>query len=265
MESEHRINSILESKSLETGISGFPTFDLSQLQLDSAQDFDLPQNRRLGHLVEVIVAECIKSSANYRMIDENIQIIEEKNTVGELDFILEEKANHRLIHLELAYKFYLYDPSLSESQVENWIGPNRNDFLIKKLEKLRQKQFPLLHHPSVLTRLSLDSADEIDQRLCLMASLYLPFREKVTIPPIYHRYVKGHYYTMDEFQTEDAEEKLYHLPIKTEWGIDPRQLEEWSSFDEIKDELLSSLASKRSRLCWEKYGERYREFFVVWW
>jgi hypothetical protein len=35
--------------------------------------------------------------------------------------------------MELAYKFYLFDPSISSEPINNWIG-NRNDSLQEKLE-----------------------------------------------------------------------------------------------------------------------------------
>jgi hypothetical protein len=35
--------------------------------------------------------------------------------------------------MELAYKFYLFDPSISSEPINNWIGPNRNS-LQEKLE-----------------------------------------------------------------------------------------------------------------------------------
>jgi hypothetical protein len=37
---------------------------------------------------------------------ENIQVIEDK-TIGEIDFIIEDKNTKQVIHMELAYKFYL--------------------------------------------------------------------------------------------------------------------------------------------------------------
>ncbi len=262
---DSRIASVLSSKSLGEEITGFPSFELSDLNLPPSLNIELPLNRRLGHFIEVIVSNCIKSSENYRMIDESIQIIEDKNTLGELDFILEEKANSRLIHLELAYKFYLYDPGLSQSQVENWIGPNRNDFLIKKLEKLRHKQFPLLHHASVKKRLQVEKTDQIDQRLCLLASLYLPFQKEVVLDSVYHDFIKGYYFTLEEFEREHSPNKRYYLPTKTEWGIDPSTNKSWSSYADIEEELIESLTGKRSRLCWQKVGDEFQEIFVVWW
>ena len=105
-------------------------------------------------MVEKIISELIKSSNNYKVLYENIQIIEGKKTIGEIDFFIKNTTTKRLIHMELAYKFYLYDPKISSEQLNNWIGPNRNDSLKYKLEKLQKKQFPLLYHNSAKSKLN---------------------------------------------------------------------------------------------------------------
>ena len=38
----------------------------------------------------------------------------------------------KILHLELVYKFYLYDKNLGEKEIERWIGPNRSDSLLEK-------------------------------------------------------------------------------------------------------------------------------------
>ena len=118
--------------------TGLPSFNLSELQLQPDLDFALPTNIRLGHLAEKIVSELIKLSANYNVLYENIQIIDGKKTIGEIDFIIEELKTKALIHMELAYKFYLFDPTISSEPINNWIGPNRNDSLNEKLDKLNK-------------------------------------------------------------------------------------------------------------------------------
>lgn len=146
MKTKSRIASILKTNSLDFSITGLQTFNLSELDLIKDLEFQLPTNIRLGHLAEKIVSELIKSSSNYKVLYENIQVIEGKQTIGEIDFIIEELKTKTLIHMELAYKFYLYDPNISSEPINNWIGPNRNDSLKEKLEKLKRKQFPLLYH-----------------------------------------------------------------------------------------------------------------------
>jgi len=62
--------------------------------------------------------------------------------VGELDcLILRDK---KPIHLEVIYKFYLYDASVGDTEIAHFIGPNRKDSLIEKLTKLQEKQLPIL-------------------------------------------------------------------------------------------------------------------------
>jgi hypothetical protein len=61
MKTKSRIASIVKANSLDFSITGLQTFDLSALNLVTDLEFQLPTNVRLGHLVEKIVSELIKS------------------------------------------------------------------------------------------------------------------------------------------------------------------------------------------------------------
>ncbi|MEL7005243.1 MAG: DUF1853 family protein, partial [Bacteroidota bacterium] len=126
MKIESRITSILNADCLDTSITGLPSFDLSVLDLPDDLEFELPNNVRLGHLAEKVISQLFKLSTNYKVLHENVQVIEKGRTVGEIDFIIEEKGTKQQTHLELAYKFYLFDPNISSEPINNWIGPNRN-------------------------------------------------------------------------------------------------------------------------------------------
>jgi hypothetical protein len=78
---------VTKASSLDYSVTAVPTFDLSKLELPFDFEMDLPLNLRLGHLVEKIV-ELLKSC--YELIHENTQIIEDKKTIGELDFIIQD-------------------------------------------------------------------------------------------------------------------------------------------------------------------------------
>ena len=146
MNTKSRITSILKAMSLDYSVTGLEAFSLFELALVPDLDFQLPTNLRLGHLAEVVVSGLIKLSTNYNVIYENIQLLEDKKTIGEIDFIIVENNTNKLVHMELAYKFYLYDPEISSDPLNNWINPNRNDSLIEKLGKVKRKQFSLLYH-----------------------------------------------------------------------------------------------------------------------
>jgi hypothetical protein len=265
MNTKARIASLCKIPILDSEITGVESFRLSDLEIESDLRFDLPKNLRLGHLVEKTVAQCIQASSNYRLLYESIQLIEEKQTIGEIDFILEELISKRIIHLELAYKFYLYDPSISDYPVQNWIGPNRNDSLHLKLKKLKEKQFPLLHHKVLESQLGGLAGSEISQALCFMASLFLPYRNKIELEPAYQKAVKGYYLSSSDFQKLNHSDSAYYLPPKKEWGMDPTENQNWLNYEEIEIDLNESIRDRRSRMCWKKEGDNYRTFFVVWW
>ncbi|MEZ7500772.1 DUF1853 family protein [Flavobacterium sp. Arc3] len=265
MKTKSRITSILKASSLDSSITGIQTFDLSSLNRTTDLEFQLPTNVRLGHLVEKIVSELIKSSTNYKVRYENIQIIEDKKTIGEIDFIIEDENTEKLIHLELAYKFYVFDPSISAEPINNWIGPNRNDSLKEKLEKLKTKQFPLLYHNCTKSSFDTLAIDTISQAICLLVSLFIPYQYKGTFSPIYAKAIKGYYVNLGSFINLDNPEKNYYIPSKKEWGMDPSENEIWNHFNEIKKYIHTSIKEKQAPLCWQKHKDSYLEFFIVWW
>jgi len=265
MKNTARITSILNTPTLDSSITGFHTFDLSNLTLETDIDFPIPSGLRLGHVAEKIVSTLIKSSSNYVVLYENIQLIEQKQTIGEIDFILSDQQTQQIIHLELAYKFYLYDPSISSEPLHNWIGPNRNDSLKEKLDKLRTKQFPLLYHYATQAKLEQVDPKDISQQLCLLASLFIPYNDKTSFPANYQKAIKGYYLTRKAFIEMDHSERFYYIPPKSAWGIDPSENTHWESFDEVYPQIRNHMAAKQAPLCWQKYRDSYAAIFIVWW
>lgn len=265
MNTKARVLSILQTSSLPASVTGMPTFSLAALQLESVPDVTLPNNLRLGHLAEQVVSHCITASASYSILHQNIQIREGKQTVGELDFILKEEDTQKVVHVEMAYKFYLYDPSVSAVVMNNWIGPNRNDSLSEKLKKLKERQFPLLHSPLAENILGDLVAPDVSQALCLLASLYVPYGFCDTLDPDYTAMIKGHYLHVELWSSLDTPDKRYYLPPKKEWGMDPTSGHTWNDYATIKQDIYRCTNEKQAPLCWEKRGSTYSEFFIVWW
>jgi len=265
MNTKSRIASIAKANSLDFSITGFQRFNLSELQYEGELAFQLPTNIRLGHLAERIVSELIKASSNYKMRYENVQLLEGKRTIGEIDFILEEAEAKQLIHMEFAYKFYLFDPSLSVEPISNWIGPNRNDSLKQKLEKLKEKQFPLLYHDCARAKFKNIEIDKATQSLCLLVSLFIPYEYKGSFSPIYAEHIKGYYLRYAEFLRLDDAAKSYYLPSKLEWGMDASENEDWSDNEGIGKQIALCISEKQAPLCWQKCRDTYEAFFIVWW
>ena len=113
------------------GVFDFQQFS-NKIPKTSSYSNETAQKLRLGKLVERFVSYELQQDSSIQIIAENIQIQQEKITIGELDCILFK--NKTPIHLEIVYKFYLYDTTVGYSEIERWIGPNRRDSLLQKLE-----------------------------------------------------------------------------------------------------------------------------------
>ncbi|MDX2361273.1 MAG: DUF1853 family protein [Crocinitomicaceae bacterium] len=242
--------------------------DLEQLNLRKATDqvlnTSIPDNLRLGHLVEHFILQEFKTDSTIELLAHNTQIIQEKETLGEFDYLLRKDDDY--LHIEAAYKFYLLDPSISDKEINCWIGPNRKDTLLNKLTKIKEKQFPLLHHPT-----SVSSLDELGittaltlQRTYVKGQLYLPYESKFETKILNQHAVTGFY--VKSSQVINFNEAKFFFPSKHNWLIEPFNNVNWLSFDKASEFIQDQLDSKRSPMVWFKLpnGE-LRKAFVVWW
>lgn len=99
------------------------------------------KNNRLGSIFEGFMSYWLKISPNYQELYQNIQLIEDKHTYGEIDFIIQEITTGKVIHLEVAVKFYLGSAPYEDAY--RWFGTNTKDQLGKKIDHLRTKQTQL--------------------------------------------------------------------------------------------------------------------------
>lgn len=132
--------------------------DDNPIELERA--IEKTKSHRLGHYFEELVAFWLDHSPTFDIVERNLQLIHEKTTLGEIDFILRDSKTDELIHLEVALKFYLRDGS-SETMAQ-WIGPNRSDSLEKKVRKLVDHQLKISeNHPERI-------AHSIKRHACLL-------------------------------------------------------------------------------------------------
>jgi hypothetical protein len=115
-----------------------------ELSLEMVDKLSINQYLRLGNRLERYFSFIIDQTKRYEVLLENYQVIQNKVTLGELDFVLKDIDNQEVIHVELGAKLYLYDPN-KKVELDRWVGPNRRDNLNKKLDKLKQVQLPLLY------------------------------------------------------------------------------------------------------------------------
>jgi hypothetical protein len=228
----------------------------------------IPDNLMLGKRAERFLNFYLKSHHKFRIALENFQLIENKKTLGEIDFIVEDKETNKYLHIELSYKFYLFDPQVKPTGFSQWIGPNRNDSLPKKIEKLRNKQFPLLQHPALIETIqSLGiHSDQITPTACFKAQLFVPFGSSFQkFAGINQGAIRGQYFTWREFLANQQTADGYFVPSKKEWLRAPETQVEWFTLDTVIKEIKNKISMKKSPLVWSKLGTETRSFFIIWW
>ncbi|MDO3385555.1 DUF1853 family protein [Gilvimarinus sp. SDUM040013] len=144
------------------------------------------KSTRLGLYFESLWAFFWQRTTQTEVLAYNLQISKSGRTLGALDFIV--KQGTRQIHIEAAVKFYLLSGS-DENNYDQWIGPNTNDNLGKKIGRMQEHQFPILGHEITqnrLRQLNIDNANT-EQALILKGMLFFPFDH---IKPISDRLIR---------------------------------------------------------------------------
>lgn len=227
----------------------------------------LRKNLMLGKRVEHYFKHYLKNYTQYTITNENIQVFEGTRTIGELDYLVKKDKQH--YHIELAYKFYLFDPNHSTEELENWIGPNKNDSLLKKVNKLANKQFPLLKTQAAIDALQL-TRSEIEkhrQLVCFLGQLFIPEKYKdFTFKDINPKAIRGYYYSYPKFCASNHDDQRYYMPEKQNWLALPNQHTNWLTFNEIDRQVKSNLEQKKSTLLWSKHQSgKTHSMFITWW
>lgn len=246
-----------------------PIQDLEQLQLQMTfgdpDKINVPDKIRLGKLVELFVYFQLEQNQTIEVLAQNLQVIHDKITIGELDCILRNLESY--IHMEIVYKFYLYDKTMGPLEIDKWIGPNRKDSLSQKLNKLTHKQLAIINHfktKELLIELGLD-IHTLKQRVLFKAQLFVP--EPLlnnTFDAINNRCIMGCYIGITEYQS--LNNSCFYMPSKLDWLIDPHADVKWLTHKEFTPYLEAEINQSRSPLCWMQDAEgNIQKLFVVFW
>lgn len=178
------------------------------------------KNHRLGYYFEYLLLFWLqdKDFHPFELIKHRATLFEGKTTIGELDFLLKNKATGKIEHWEVAIKFYLGHPPLNDAL--NWLGANDNDSFGRKLEHLAQKQF----------RYACYQEYQIGQRcLVVKGRLFYPSSDKTllkkaegeTLDCLSVQHLQGNWWRWDEFVRcqETALLKWRHVD-RDEWLAD---------------------------------------------
>lgn len=132
---------------LEGYLANGPGLDLEQLVEKAGGE---PRSHRLGHYYEWLVRLWLSLDSRYRLVAHNEVIQSAGQTLGELDFVIEDRDRGDWIHLEVAVKFYL---GLGGESQGLWFGPGLQDRLDKKYYALNRQQMARSRDPAAAKQL----------------------------------------------------------------------------------------------------------------
>lgn len=269
---KHQLDGFIKTLPLDlaTSLCQISFFDLkiNDNLFENLSNLKIEKNLRLGNRVEYLFEYILIQMPNIDVVAKSIQIVENKITLGELDFIVFDKLKNEFIHIEIANKFYLYDANINEEK-KRWIGPNRTDSLVEKCRKLEEKQFPLLENKTTQNQLKTLGIDvfNIKQALHFKAQLFVPLHLKNYIFPLVKaENIKGYFVNLKQFKQAEFKNYQYFIPEKQDWFSEPKNVEVWFTFLEIQDSISLHFKEEKSPLIWVKKNKNeFEKVFLVWW
>ncbi len=247
---------------------GIEQFEFPELDLTHFKPKPILERLRLGHKMEHVFDQLLSSSANWQILSKNMLVDQGKVRLGELDFIARNHLSNTLLHIELAYKFYIVNPDISEP-MHRLMGPNKRDMFFTKLDKLKEKQFPLLYSNALSAQLQSMklNREEIKQQACFKGQLFIPYgQEAVSIRPLNKKCITGSWVPFNLFNTDSFKANEYYFPFKQEWVIPPSAERSYASHYETLLNVNLGMLKENAPMLWVKKPDgNLEKLFVVWW
>lgn len=255
-------NAFLDTQSLNLN-AFFKPYHLNQ---DLEYKTPLVKEARLGHVAEKLFFNLLKQEKENKAICTNLQVIKDKITLGELDALIYDDTT--LEHIEFCYKFYLHDINPNQSKFMNWIGPNRRDALHLKVDKLKNKQLPLLYSDEAKAELNKLIPNfeqlEIQQYVSFKAQLFVHLNDWNNAIEYEVGTPDGFYIYFDELNRLKGS---FYIPSKKhEWLLSPDSNVNWVSKEKFIMAINKYYEKDSNPLCWYKTEkDELNKIFVVNW
>lgn len=191
------------------------------LQPSNLLDYLSTHNQRLlGSYFECLWQFYFSHHPDWQLLEHHVQVFDttNKQTLGELDLLVQHTPSQQYFHIELAAKFYLRHPEKIGLNEDHWLGPQTNDRLDLKLDKLYKKQLPFLHHEATQISLVDRQLDHpYKQALIMKGYLFHPWQQGKTLTDSTNKAVlNGRWLHEKDFE---------HLRLKNKdqlWAILPK-------------------------------------------
>ena len=241
------------------------------------QHLSKQRSHRLGIYFEHLWHFFLEQDPATDLVAHNLPVHRRGKTIGEFDCIYFCRERQRHFHLELAVKFFLSHrratTNESASHWSEWLGPNTDDRLDRKIEHLMQRQIALSDNLAAREQLSglgiFALGREVEIKGYLFQSCIDPLPPPYGFNPARHldRHVEvtlfsAHLHTLDKRSTGG-----YLILPRSQWLSAARiDIEAALSREEVLSKLHCQLAAdRRPQLvaALDKTGGESRRFFVT--
>jgi hypothetical protein len=166
-----------------------------------------PTLARLGLYAEALLEYFLAHGPGARLIAANLPLRVHRQTIGEVDFLVESTRGERL-HWELAVKFYLHVADGENVSLANYIGPNLQDRFDLKHRRLLNHQLMLSSRPEFA---SLGFTGPWQPGMFIKGRLFYHDNDE-TAPPLADDHLRGWWKTTSEWRESRPGEAWDVLP-----------------------------------------------------
>ncbi|MFT5722338.1 MAG: hypothetical protein ACI9W6_002664 [Motiliproteus sp.] len=164
------------------------------------------RSHRLGIYVETLIEFTLAQHLRPERHLYALAVRQQRITLGEYDFLFRPRGEAALRHLEICIKFYLGIPQPQGGAY--WVGLNRDDQLLKKHDKMQQRQLRLSQHPAARRQLQALGEQVGPCHGLMLGRLFYPFTQPATSPPpgVQKRHLRGWWLRHSEQQQLTAKQ-----------------------------------------------------------
>lgn len=217
-------------------------FRRNPLSIDRSEIPILKNHHRLGVHFEDLFEFHIKYCPQVTDLYSHIQIIEDKKTLGEADFLV--CRNDVWQHIEIAIKFYLRVGKAG--QLSDYLGPSLTDSLDRKVNHIESRQLKLLQSDAAKNTLqTLGVGSPVNSFAQIFGWLFYHVTDDQSNIPktINPHHARGRWLAVNElpsFIGVYPDTVRFLIPSRSEWLIAPSQI---NGVSLSKRELLTRVSN----------------------
>lgn len=179
---------------------------------------------RLGLYFEKLWHFFLREDPDTDLVAHNLPVADRGRTVGEFDCIYYCRERRCHVHLELAVKFYLgYQPHTTAnaySEMSDWLGPNSQDRLDKKVDHLMQRQIRLGEHAAARSLLQDLGIETLQREVELKGYLFRHFQQSHPLPAGFgEKRQPGHWLHLAQLDVflQDSKASVFRVLPRLRW------------------------------------------------